>query len=362
MHISNQKLLEWGWKPFWDYHYHPDEYPGCHPARVIRGIRNHYLIRTENGEQPAVLSGKFRHAATASSDTPVVGDWVVILPGGPSGKAVIQNLLPRRSKFSRNAAGRSIQEQIIAANIDTVFIVSGLDQNYNLRRIERTLTLAWESGASPVILLNKTDLCPDVMQVRKEVESTAPGVEIFAISARDRTGIDAFSPYLAAGETVALIGSSGVGKSTLINTLLGSERQQVGAVRVKDGRGRHITSVRELLMLPEGGMIIDTPGLRELQLWSEGPGLETAFQDIRQLGVSCRFKDCSHTDEPGCEVLKAAADGRLSPDRLASYQKLLKERSYHLTKVSRSARQSRKAQYKRMMKQTHIIRRVKEKS
>ncbi|MBD2256082.1 ribosome small subunit-dependent GTPase A [Pseudanabaena sp. FACHB-2040] len=297
-------------------------------ARVALEYRRTYRIYTEQGELPAQLSGQFRHQAADLSAFPAVGDWVAVQLHDDGTHATIHQVLPRQSQFARKAAGGKTEAQVVAANIDTVFLVSGLDGDFNLRRIERSLVLAWESGANPVIVLNKADDCEDLETRLEAVEGIALGVPVVPISALTGSGIEALEPYLQPGQTVALIGSSGVGKSTLTNSLLGDSLQETRAVRANDQRGRHTTTHRHLLRLPSGALLIDTPGMRELQLWSTAEGLETAFSEVETLAQQCRFRDCQHQQEPGCAVQAAIATGDLDPARLHSYHKLQREQRH----------------------------------
>lgn len=270
----------------------------------------------------ASAAGRLRLEARGRIDLPAVGDWVALKldSGGP--RAVVQAVVPRRSAFIRRAAGDQTAEQVVAANVDSVFLVSGLDHDLNPRRIERYVLLAWESGARPVVILNKSDLREDVDACRRAVEPIAPGVDVHAISTREPETLSVLQPYLAPGRTVALLGSSGVGKSTLLNRLLGADVQETRAVRERDQRGRHTTSERHLFVLPGGALVIDTPGMRELQLWEAGGGLQATFDDVEALAAACRFRDCTHEAEPGCAVRAAAADGRMPSERLESFHKL----------------------------------------
>jgi ribosome biogenesis GTPase len=240
----------------------------------------------------------------------------------------IHELLPRRSAFKRKSAGAATREQVIAANLDIVFLVSGLDGDFNLRRIERYVTQAWSSGATPVILLNKTDVCDDVEGRLLATRAVAPGVNVHAVSAKDGTGLEEIGGYLRSGITIALLGSSGVGKSTLLNLLIGERRMEVGEIREDDSRGRHTTTHREMIILPSGALLIDTPGMRELQLWSSSDDVDQTFSEVAELAASCRFNDCTHTNEPGCAVLQALESGDLSEDRYLSHQKLVREVAY----------------------------------
>ncbi|HEY9764271.1 MAG TPA: ribosome small subunit-dependent GTPase A, partial [Trichocoleus sp.] len=291
-------------------------------ARVALEYRGTYRLYTEYGELPAVLLGQFRHQVQDMEAYPAVGDWVVVRLHDGASHATIHQVLPRQSQFVRKAAGARTEAQVVAANVDTVFLVSGLDRDFNLRRIERSLVLAWESGANPVIVLNKADGCGDLEGVVETVTDIAPGVSVIPISALTGHGVEALATYLQSGQTVALIGSSGVGKSTLTNFLLGTTVQATQAVRADDQRGRHTTTSRHLLRLPSGALLIDTPGMRELQLWSGSDGLEATFSDIDALAEQCRFRDCQHGQEPGCAVQAAIASGELDFSRLSSYQKL----------------------------------------
>jgi ribosome biogenesis GTPase len=298
---------------------------GLVPGRVVVGHTRLLRVRTEEGETLAAVAGSLRHQARGPEDRPAVGDWVALRPGGGGHRAVVQAVLPRRTVFLRRAAGDRSVAQVLAANVDTVFLVMGLDGDFNPRRLERALVLAWESGALPVVLLNKADVCDDPDGRRAEIEAVAPGVPVRVIAAKPGEGLAALAPWLVPGHTVALLGSSGVGKSTLVNRLLGREKQKTREVREADQRGRHTTTHRELIVLPGGALLLDTPGLRELQLWSDGAGLEAAFGDVHELSLGCRFTDCRHGSEPGCAVRAAAGEGRLDSDRLDSFLKLQAE-------------------------------------
>jgi ribosome biogenesis GTPase len=271
------------------------------------------------------ISGKFHYTAETQEDLPAVGDWVTASLRIEEGRATIHHVLPRKSKFSRKVAGSVTQEQIVAANIDTVFIVNSLNHNFNLRRIERYLILAWESGANPVIILSKADLYEQVAERMNEVAAIAPGVPVFAVSSLTGSGLDEIKGFLFEGSTTALLGSSGVGKSTLINSLMGDEVQKVQQISGFEDKGRHTSTHRELFILPNGSLMIDTPGMRELQMWDGEDGLSEAFDDIEQLSKQCKFTDCSHRNEPGCAVKAAIKNGSLSYDRFENYKKLQKE-------------------------------------
>lgn len=314
-------------------------------GRVSAEHKLSYDLLTASGEHSAQVSGKLRHGADGRADFPAVGDWVLL--SVPSlDQAVIHAVLPRKSKFSRKVAGALVEEQVIAANIDTVFIVCGLNRDFNLRRIERYLTLAWESGASPVIVLSKRDLCSEVELRVAEVAAAAPGVPVHAVSCLTDEGVDELAPYLGLGQTIALLGSSGAGKSTLINRLLGQELMQTGDIREGDDRGRHTTTHRQLLVVPSGALLIDTPGMRKLQLWGSDEGLQSAFDDIAQLALHCRFTDCSHTREPDCAVQAALRSGELDQERYESFRKLARELAHLARKENLQAALAEKQRIK----------------
>jgi ribosome biogenesis GTPase len=318
-------LEDLGWNDFFAAAFAPHAEQGLVPARVVRELKGVYGVSIGERELQAAASGRLWHG-TEGSGPPAVGDWVALrLPERPSEPGLIRAILPRKSKFSRKAAGARTDEQVVAANVDTVFLVTGLDGDFSPRRIERYLAAGWESGAEPVIVLNKADLAEDLDEQVREVESVAVGVPVHVVSAKVGMGIDALRPYLRPGRTVSLLGSSGAGKSTIINRLLGSEVQRTGAVRTSDQRGKHTTTHRELFVLPSGGLLLDTPGMRELQLWEADEGITATFADIEELAEGCRFRDCSHHSEPGCAVREAVESGELDPERLESYRKLQRE-------------------------------------
>ncbi|MBI2421974.1 MAG: ribosome small subunit-dependent GTPase A [Candidatus Hydrogenedentes bacterium] len=274
------------------------------------------------------VTGAFRHRNAQSEVYPAVGDWVAAeaLPG--EDRALIHAVLPRRTTFKRVAAGGSSEVQVVAANVDVVFLVNGLDHDFNIRRLERYLTLTWESGARPVVVLNKADICEDLEERMAEVDSAAMGAAVHVVSALSGAGMEALRPYLQRGATISFLGSSGVGKSSLINALAGEEIMATRAVRDDDSRGRHTTTHRQLVVLPAGGVLIDTPGMRELQLAAGEESLAAAFADVEQYAAACRFRDCTHENEPGCAVRAAMDTGALDAGRLQSFRKLHREIAY----------------------------------
>jgi ribosome biogenesis GTPase len=298
------------------------------PGRVL--IEFNYICRVccASGEIDAVRAGRLSHRATSRADLPAVGDWVVIRKSPSQDRGAIIAVLPRRSAFSRRMAGQVTDEQIVAANVDVVFIVMGLDEDYSLRRLERYLLMARESGASPVALLTKPDMSPDREARVQDATARASGVPVHVVNPRSGEGVEQVAAYLSAGRTGALLGSSGVGKSTIINRLVGRDVQRTRDVRLSDSKGRHTTTHRELVMLPGGGCLIDTPGMRELQLWDADEAVGETFDDIESLAADCHFSDCRHRNEPRCAVKQAVAEGRLSQARLESYLTLRSELAY----------------------------------
>jgi ribosome biogenesis GTPase len=341
-------LETYGWAEFFATNFAPFVKQGYSAGRVAVQHKTQYELYTEYGELSAETTGRMQYDARSKKDLPVVGDWVVIRTREQESKATIYDILPRKSKFSRKVAGTKTEEQIVAANIDTVFLVTGLDGNFNLRRLERYLVVAWESGADPVVVLNKADLCHDVDQKVREVESVALGVPIVAMSAINDRGLDQVLARVTRGTTGALLGSSGVGKSTIVNHLLGTELLRTQEVRSTDDRGRQTTTRRELLVLPSGGLLMDTPGMRELQLWGGDEGISDAFEDIAELARQCPFRDCQHGPEPGCAVQQALQDGTLDAARFASYQKLQKEIDYLSRRQDKTAEQVEQERWKKI--------------
>lgn len=300
---------------------------GLHLARISEQHRDLYKVISEQGDLGATVSGKLAYRAGNQLCFPAVGDWVMIdRLNGHSGNAVIHNILQRKSLFTRKSAGTANELQAVAANIDVVFICMSLNADFNLRRIERYLTIAWDSGAAPVVVLTKSDLCGDLPRKMEEISSVSLGAGVVSCSSKDENGYQALEAYMKPGETIALIGSSGVGKSTLINRFIGQELLVTRDIREDDGRGRHATTHRQLLLLPGGCIAIDTPGMRELQIYAGN--LPKAFEDIEEIAALCRYKDCAHGTEPGCMVKKAIESGALSEKRFEGYQKLCRELSY----------------------------------
>jgi ribosome biogenesis GTPase len=339
-------LKELGWDAHFDSLWQGNPVPGTVPARVVSQQRGLWRIVGDFEERWAAPSGKMRLVTVAGSDWPAVGDWVAAeIPEGDK-QATIHAILPRRSQFVRKTAGKRVAQQVIVANVDTAFIVVALDGDFNLRRLERYLAQGRESGAAPVILLNKTDECDDLAARIAEVEQVAMGIPVFALSARYGHSVRALDAFLAPGKTVVLLGSSGAGKSTLVNRLMGQELQQVQPIRESDSRGRHTTTSRDLLLLPGGAMVIDTPGLRELQLWDASEGVAETFADVDELAAQCRFGNCRHEDEPGCAIQAALAAGTLDPARLENRRKLDREEEFLLRKISPEAEKEKKHQIK----------------
>lgn len=320
------------------------------PARVAREDRASYVVYAAGRAMRAAVSGAFRYRAAVRADYPAVGDWVAVAPRTGDTAATIHAVLPRRSSVERKAAGPRIESQVVAANVDRLFICVGLDRDFNLRRIERYLTLAYNSGVSPAVLLTKADACDSVPDRVTRVAAVAVGAPVIALSVVDGRGLRDIGELIGPGVTTAMVGSSGVGKSSLLNALLGRAAMPVGAVRSHDGRGRHTTTRRELLLLPGGGVMIDTPGMRELGLWGESDGVETAFGEIEQLATTCRFRDCTHEHEPGCGVLAAVTRGELDEHRLASYRKQLAELRFQERKDDPALARAEKERWKALHK------------
>lgn len=342
--MSASDLTTFGWDEFFEANFKTYASSGYDSGRVALEHKNFFRVYTQHGEVLAELSGKLRHEAVSRRDLPAVGDWVVMRSEG--GRGMIHAVLPRRTSFVRKSAGSRTEEQIVGANIDTVFLLTSLNQDFSLRRIERYLVIAWESGANPIIVLSKSDLCDRVDERIKEVQAVASRVPVHVISVVTGRGLEAIAQYFKRGQTVALLGSSGVGKSTLINQLAGDDHLKVQTVREHDDRGRHTTTHRELILLPRGGLVLDTPGMRELQLW-EGR-LPQVFDDIETVAGECFFSDCRHQDEPRCAVREALGAGTLDTGRYENYEKLQKELQYQARRKDRLSEIVEKKKWKKL--------------
>ena len=319
-------LKDLGWDSGWAAAFAPYASDGLIPARVAIEFNYIYRLYAEVGELQAQHAGRMLHQAEGRQQLSAVGDWVAARPSPGEATATIEAVLPRRTHFSRKVAGELTEEQIVAANIDTVFLVMGLDGDYNPRRLERYLLLAYESGARPVVILNKSDVANHLPEDMDEIQGLAVGIPVHAVSAKDRTGIEVIESYLGPGRTGALLGSSGVGKSTLVNALIGEELLKTRDVRASDSRGRHTTRHRQLILLPAGrGLLVDTPGMRELQLWTQTEAGRETFDDVNELAQGCHFTNCRHRDEPRCAVKQAIEDGTLAAARLEGFLKLQEE-------------------------------------
>ena len=332
-------LEELGWDADWASALGQLQDDNLIPARVAAQHRGSYVVWTSDGELRARAAGRLFYEHEVGEPIPAVGDWVAV------DDTTITTILPRRSAFTRKRAGFGSDEQVLAANVETALLLAGLDDDFSLRRLERYITTAWDSGAEPVVVLTKTDLCADVADAVLAVESVAIGVPVYAISNVTGAGLDSLAERLVAGRTIVLLGSSGVGKSTLLNRLAGEELMRTAALAA-DGTGRHTTTHRELVRLPSGALVIDTPGLRELQFWDGD--LSAAFEDIEALAAECRFRDCAHLHEPDCAVLCAVDDGRLELDRLRSWRKFQRELEAIAARTDRRLRVARKKRWKQI--------------
>lgn len=353
------ELTQLGWRPEFAQSFALLDAVEWQPARVSIRFNQTYQVIGECGELLAEVAGRVRH----ERQLPAVGDWLAIAARPAERRATIHAILPRRTAFVRKAAGRTTHEQVVAANVDIVFLIAGLDNDFSPRRMERYLAAACESGAAPVVVLNKADLCNDVASRVAAVAKVALGVPLHAVSALRGDGLAELEQHLAAGRTVALLGSSGAGKTTLVNRLLGADVWPTAPVREHDSRGRHTTTRRELIMLPNArGLVIDTPGMRELQLWDAAEGLHVAFDEITALAPGCRFADCSHQSEPGCAVRAAVESGALAEERLASFHKLQRELAWLDRQQDKLAEIENKRKWKAIRKAANQLYREREKN
>lgn len=331
-----------GWNKAYEAAFEEYKKQGYVAGRIFAEYKNFYKVIYEGGEVLGEISGKLLYDTEQQEDFPAIGDWVAISPRQNENRGTIHHILPRHSKFSRKVAGTNTREQIIAANINTVFIVNSMNNDFNPRRLERYLLLAWESGANPVVILSKSDLCENREEIISDAEAVALGVPVHAISTYLADGMEELKQYFKEGHTIALLGSSGVGKSSIINYFLGGTVQKVQALRNDGQKGKHTSTHREMFVLPEGGLIIDTPGMREIQLWDADEGLQEAFEDIETAAAECFFRNCRHENEPGCAVVNAIENGIIAAERLESYKKLEKELQYLERKQSTANRLAQK--------------------
>lgn len=353
LQILDLSLL--GWDDFFQAHYNSLNAQNSHVGRIVLQHKKSYTILSEYGEQQATVSGKYLHAISSSADLPVVGDWIVFRGEHNSEIVVIDTILPRRTKISRDTGtrlgySRYTDEQVLVANVDLIFLMTALNEELNVRRLERYLTMIWDSGAKPVILLNKADLIADQERVLEEISETIIGVPIHLLSAKMGTNLNDLSTYLERGVSIALFGSSGVGKSTLINKLVGEDLLKVADVTKYKDKGRHTTSHRELIMLSNGAVLIDNPGIRAIQIWDGELGLLKSFNDIEELSQSCRFNDCKHDKEPGCAVKQAITDGHLLKERYENYLKLQREMEYKSQRLKQGNHYNAKKRWKQVKK------------
>lgn len=352
-----QNLERIGWDASWEKAFDAINAVCGVPGRVSEEERGLYRILTATGEHWAEVSGSFRHNRTDRSGFPGVGDWVV---ASIAERFIIHTVVPRRTAFVRKVAGAVTEAQVVAANVDTVFVVQAMNRDFNLRRLERYLALAWESGANPVIVLNKMDLSSDSDTILERALTVAMGVPVHGVSAERGIGIEELETYLSSNRTGVFLGASGVGKSTLVNAICGKIVQQTASTRSGDDRGRHTTTHRQLIVTPRGGLLIDTPGMRELTIWDAANGIDEAFRDIGELAENCQFRDCSHGRETGCAVHAALSDGLLEADRFASYQKLQRELAYVARKQDQRAQVDERRRRKKAVEDGRRNRRLKQ--
>ena len=357
-HEQLERLADYGWRDASSNLDIPDD---TEVGRVIAATGTMPLVRAHDREIWCVLTGTVRDELRERETEPCAGDWVLFERHEHGDRASLRGLLPRTTELTRRSAGKTGNLQTIAANIDTVFLVMGLDANFNPQRMERFLTLAWNSGATPVAVLNKADLAESLDEALSEIDAVSPGIDVMAVSAVTGHGIDSLRSRIGAGQTAVLIGSSGVGKSSLLNGLAGTELREVQEIRANDGRGRHTTSLRELFLLPGGGCLIDSPGVREVGLSGDEEGLDLAFADVASLGDACKFRDCTHESEPGCAVLAAIEAGELDAERYESYRKLRREMEYVATRDDARKRQEQTRLYKQRARRIRQFYKVRKK-
>lgn len=362
------KLAELGWLQYTRKQHvnlTASENTEAHVGRIGVENKTNFILHTEHGELQGIIQGKFRHAAAGPSDFPKVGDWVVYDKLPNEDKAIIQKVLPRYSVIARKAAGDSTDAQVIASNVDSLFIVFGLDKDFNAPLLERYLSMAYEGGVEPIIILNKTDSTKYSVKAVAEAEKLTPGLTVHAISAKTSIGLHEVEALIEPGRTITFVGPSGAGKSTLINALLGSEVQATGEVRLTDAKGRHTTTRREMFVLKSGGILIDTPGIRELETLSTEDTVKTLFSDIEALATQCKFKDCDHINSRGCAVLAALAEGKITQERYNNFIKLSKEASFHENKEDVYKQQDKKRKDKKQhkaLRQTYKVRKPQQKT
>ena len=344
------RLEDLGWGPFFQQQLNPTGPSEVRPARVVEEMKGAYRVYCEHGPLKATVSGRLRHEALTRDALPATGDWVLVSAVAGEANAIVHRILGRRTKLSRKVAGERTEEQVLAANVDAVFVVAALNRDFSPRRIERYLAVAWESGARPVVVLNKADLRDDTPDDVRGSESLAPGIPVLATSTVTGQGIDGLRRKLKPGETAVFVGSSGVGKSSLLNCLLGDSTQVVRDIRA-DGKGRHTTTSRQLFLIPGGGVVIDTPGLRELTPWRAEDGLDRSFADVDAFAQECAFRDCHHAGEPGCAVREAIEGGDLPEERFASYRKLEREIGFLARRQDKALELADRKRWKQIQKQ-----------